>query len=170
MEINYIEQYKSNDRNYGYNLTDGGDGLSGYKHSDESRQKISISLKGKIPWNRGITLSDETKLKQSLSHLNHPGYWKDRKLSKSHVDNLSKSHMGLQSGESHPMYGKHHTEESKNKISKSLSGKTKESKISESDRIRIINLRKNNNMTYDQLAKMFGVGRTTIFRVIKENK
>lgn len=30
-----------------YNLTDGGDGLSGYKHSDESKQKMSDLRKGK---------------------------------------------------------------------------------------------------------------------------
>jgi len=35
------------------NLTDGGDGISGLKHSDESKQKISI-------WRKGKPLSEET--------------------------------------------------------------------------------------------------------------
>jgi len=45
---------------FGYNLTDGGEGSSGFKHSDESRAKMSLSHKG-------ISLSDEHKKKISLS-------------------------------------------------------------------------------------------------------
>ena len=35
---------------------------------------------------------------------------------------LSETHKGLQAGEKHPMFGKHHSDESKNKISESQSG------------------------------------------------
>ena len=46
MEIKLIAQYKSNCRRYkqpsfGYNMTDGGDGSSGFKHTDETKQKLS---------------------------------------------------------------------------------------------------------------------------------
>lgn len=39
------------------NMTDGGEGTVGYKrtHSECHRQKISKSLKGNVPWNRGKT-------------------------------------------------------------------------------------------------------------------
>lgn len=46
MEIKLIAQYKSNCKRYkkpsfGYNMTDGGDGSSGFKHTNETKQKLS---------------------------------------------------------------------------------------------------------------------------------
>jgi len=38
-----------------------------------------------------------------------------KKLSEEHCKSISESHKGIQSGKNHPMYGKHHTEESKQK-------------------------------------------------------
>lgn len=66
------------------NLTDGGEGTSGKKFSEESKRKMSESAKGrklseetrgkiseankgKIPWNKGKTLSEETRRKMSES-------------------------------------------------------------------------------------------------------
>ena len=80
----YIKLYKTL-WPYGYNLTEGGDGCIA---SEETRKKISESLKGK-------TLSEE------------------------HRKKLSEIKKGLQSGEKHPMFGKHHSEEAKKKISES---------------------------------------------------
>lgn len=41
MEIKYIKKYKSHISENGYNLTIGGDGTVGYKHSDESKLRNS---------------------------------------------------------------------------------------------------------------------------------
>ena len=51
----------------GYNLTDGGEGRSGWKASQETRRKMSESRKGKTPWNKGKTgvYSEETRKKMS---------------------------------------------------------------------------------------------------------
>ena len=38
-EKDYIAEYKTNDKNYGYNCTDGGDGVSGWKPTNEQREK-----------------------------------------------------------------------------------------------------------------------------------
>lgn len=46
------------------NLTDGGDGSIGWKHSEESRAKISASLKGRP----GVPLTDEAKAKISAAN------------------------------------------------------------------------------------------------------
>lgn len=47
-EICYITQvFHSNNPKYGYNLTSGGDGLAGWKHSKETRQKMSKAAKGR---------------------------------------------------------------------------------------------------------------------------
>ena len=92
-EIYMISVYGRKDMGTGilHNHTDGGDGSSGYKHtedtkqrirealtgesnpcynkshSQEHRQKISNSLKGRTPWNKGKKHSPETieKIRQS---------------------------------------------------------------------------------------------------------
>lgn len=43
LEVFYISAYKSNNRNYGYNITSGGEGSSGTKHNEN--QKRSNKLK-----------------------------------------------------------------------------------------------------------------------------
>lgn len=47
-ETYYIKLYDSNNRNIGYNLTNGGDGPSGLKFSDSAKQKMSEAKKGKF--------------------------------------------------------------------------------------------------------------------------
>lgn len=76
----------------GYNLEKGG--LSGIP-SEETKRKISESLKGKISPRKGVNLSEETK----------------RKLSESHK------------GKKGTFTGKHHSEESRKKMSKTKKGK-----------------------------------------------
>jgi group I intron endonuclease len=60
-EIEYITLYDSQNRKVGYNLTMGGDGISGHKHSDESKEKNRQAHLGK-------EASLETRLKMSESH------------------------------------------------------------------------------------------------------
>jgi group I intron endonuclease len=74
-EIYWIIKDKTHIRKYGYNMTKGGDGIFGCKRSEETKKKISESLKGekhpnykKAPWNKGKKTSEETKKKLSLSH------------------------------------------------------------------------------------------------------
>ena len=66
MEIFYIKKYDPQ-----FNFTEGGDGISGFKHSEESRKKISESLKGKKPYE----MTEETKKKMSKSH-NTTGFYR----------------------------------------------------------------------------------------------
>jgi group I intron endonuclease len=48
LEKELIVFYKTRDPAYGYNLTSGGDGLSGFSQSDETRKKISEAQKGRM--------------------------------------------------------------------------------------------------------------------------
>ena len=118
----YITLYNSTNKEYGYNNKEGG---ANGKHTEETKRKISLMQMGEnnywygthgpmygkttwnkgiktgqIPWNKGKHISEETK--KHLSEINK----------------------GKFLGENHPMYGKHHTEEAKNKISQSLKGNT----------------------------------------------
>lgn len=82
-EIVLIQEYKSNDRNIGYNITIGGDGACGYKHTELSKKKMSLKRQGKfIKENNpfyGKTHSNESKLKiseyqKSIQSLNKEKY------------------------------------------------------------------------------------------------
>ena len=76
-----------------------------YKHKpqrQETKDKIRKSMIGK---NVGKKCTQETKDKLSKIHTG-------KKLTQEHRDNISKSI----SGENHPMFGKHHTQEAKDKL------------------------------------------------------
>ena len=83
------------------------------KHSEETKKKISLALKGR-------TLSDEHKRRISenkdrarkISITN-----KGRKFSEIHKKNIRLNHHDVK-GEKNPMYGKHHSNETMMKISK----------------------------------------------------
>lgn len=92
-----------------YNMTSGGGGIIGCKHTEETKLKLSISHKNKIPWNKGKKLSKETRDKMSIS-------FKGRIFSEEHKRKLSES----KSGKNHPMYGKKLSKEHKEKISRSV--------------------------------------------------
>ncbi len=98
----------------------------GKKQSEESNRKRSESLKGKNTWTKGTHQSEETIAKKSEALKGHDVSEETR--SKISVGNTGKkrtaevrkaqseSRKGKNTGESHPMYGKHHTEESKAKM------------------------------------------------------
>lgn len=46
LERYYIKKFKANNKHFGYNLTEGGDGLSGYKMTEEHKKNISTSSIG----------------------------------------------------------------------------------------------------------------------------
>lgn len=93
------------------NLSEGGEGISGYIHTKESKQKISEALKGKPAWNKGKNLSDRHKQKISNVH-------KGRIVSDETRWRISKA----TKGEKNPFHGKFHTKESKQKMSEVLKG------------------------------------------------
>lgn len=72
IETELIKFYKSNDRNLGYNISDGGNCVwYGLHHSEETKKKISTTHKGR-------KLSEEHKAKLSIasSGKNNPMYGK----------------------------------------------------------------------------------------------
>jgi group I intron endonuclease len=64
-----------------FNFTDGGEGVSGFKHNPKSREKMSKSHIGQVAWNKGKKIPE-------LSGENHPMYGKHHK--KSTKDIISK--------------------------------------------------------------------------------
>ena len=87
-EIELIEQYQSNKRIYGYNISSGGEAHSGCKHTYETKKIISEKQKGKH-------LSEETKRKISESVKGRNPYWCTGKhLSDEHRSKISKALKG----------------------------------------------------------------------------
>jgi len=68
----WIEYFKTNitkyGSEYGYNLTEGGEGTSGRTHSQKTKNKISKSLIGN-KYNLGNKASSETRRKMSIVHI-----------------------------------------------------------------------------------------------------
>lgn len=85
-EIELIKEYKTTERNNGYNITLGGSGGNGQKISKEERQRRSERMKNRI-------LSEETKLKMSNSSKNRTKehYEKAGKLRRIKIVQLSRN-------------------------------------------------------------------------------
>ena len=137
-EQHYLDLYKSYDVNLGYNICKIAGSSLGVKKTPEQIKQMSELKKGKpIPWlNDGKPRSKEHienlknacigKISEKLNKTYEEIYGEEKtiKLKKK----LSEAHIGLNAGEKHPMYGKHHTEETKkllaNKINKIVLQKT----------------------------------------------
>lgn len=81
-----------------YNLTDGGDGAVGFKHSEETKKLLSEINSGANHPLFGTHRSEETKNKISEGHI---GVEREP-FSSEWKKNMSESHKGLMIGEQHP--------------------------------------------------------------------
>jgi hypothetical protein len=97
---------------FGYNLTDGGDGLFGFKQSEEQKKRNG-DLK------RGTKASEETKEKMRLSHLGENNHF----YGKSHTEEAKRKNAEAHTGLTGHWLGKERSEETRKKISESLIGK-----------------------------------------------
>ncbi len=131
LERDLIWKYQSNTPKCGYNMTDGGDGISGYRMTDEQREKIRIASVGRkhteasklkmsiIAKNRIISEEERERRSKCLSKTmkGRAPHNKGKRMSKEFREQISERMKGT----------KHHTqphsEEAKRKISEHLKGK-----------------------------------------------
>jgi len=177
LEKAYIKIFGRRDLNEGtlVNLTDGGDGISGYKHTDKAIQKISESNIGNT-YRTGILNSEETRKKISKSLKGHKQSVETKnKISNTKKDNtyISKEHkkkiseslkgnkncLGLNRSEetkekiSNTLKGNIISEEIKSKISKGMLGKNLGKNLSEETKKKISKAKKGKKWIYNIVLK-----------------
>lgn len=163
-ETYYITLFRSQNQEIGYNIKEGG---AAGRHSDESKQKISISMKNK-EWSP-----------EALEKRKEPGRaWKGKKRGP-HTEEWKAANSEMMkkrhAEQGHPMEGKHHTEEAKAKISisskgRKLSEETK-SKMSDSKRKKDIEpgIVKDyqDGMHIRDITAKYGCGNSKIYKTLK---
>jgi group I intron endonuclease len=108
----WISYYKSNRKECGYNLSEGGENLPGFHHSDDTKRKIGIANSYAL---LGNVVSASTRKKISNAS-------KGKTLSQIHKTKISEALNGKPKSELHNLHnsqskiGKRHTEEQKLKI------------------------------------------------------
>lgn len=107
----YIKDFNLTDSNFGYNIESGGH--ANKIMSEETKQKISDKL-------RGRTFSEEHRYK--ISEAN-----KGKIMSEESV-RMAVMHRPDMHGKNNPMYGKHHTDETKHKISEANKNMSEETR------------------------------------------
>lgn len=127
------------------NMTDGGEGMSGYKHTDEYKENLkkrNLGNKNML----GKTISEEGKERIRKSKIGIPRSEETKKR-------IRDSRVGKYSGDNHPLFGK----ESKRK------GRTKHN-------ICLILELHNRGLSNPEIGKKLNINRSTIHKLIKNFK
>jgi group I intron endonuclease len=171
---------------HGMNMTNGGDGIYGLKHTEESKKKMSESHMGKaigkdnpMYGKPGAVLgrkhTEEEKRKISESKKGKISWNKGKKLPQF-------------SGENAPFYGKHHTKEAKEKLSKAhigikasegtklkmskmrkgvyVGGKHSQAKLTNEDIIKIKEMYNSGQYTQRKIGDLFKIDQSMVSRII----
>lgn len=88
-EIETIALFRSNEREYGYNLTSGGGGRLGYKHTEASKRKMSKSATGKKKSDehrKNISIANKKRFQDPKQRELLASLQKGRKHTREHID------------------------------------------------------------------------------------
>jgi group I intron endonuclease len=180
----WISYFNAKDYDFGYNLTDGGEGAFGHVVSETARQKIREKATGRGHTqetkellrlkNIGRKHTQEAKDKMSAKNLGKVLSAEHRqKLSEAkkgivftegHRQNISKAQIGKHVGTLNHFYGKTHTEEVKEKF---RGENNKTAKLTASQVIEIREKYGTGNYSQQQLANEYGVSREQIGRIVR---
>jgi len=97
-EIYWIDYYKNVLKWRLKNMTDGGDGITGWHHSKQTKSKMSRALKGRLGWNKGKHLSEKHRKHISKAKKGKSNGLEGKILSKQHKKKISKAKKGKSNG------------------------------------------------------------------------
>jgi len=175
LEIEFIKLHNAVERKDYYNILMGGGTLSGYHHSDATKQKMRNSAKGRViseeqkkilsEFNKGKILSEEHKRKMSESRKGHIASEKTRqKISESHKKRVISEEQKSKMLEIHKgnkyWLGKHHSGDSKQKMSKV------QRKFTDQQIIEIRKQYDSGDYYQYELAEKFSCDRTVINKIV----
>lgn len=170
LEQYYIKEYNTKVP-YGYNLTDGGDGIFGWEVTEEYRQECSERVKQlhkeKKVGMYGKNHSDETKRKMSVASKGKSKPWLiGRKLSPESIEKLRQINLGRVlsdetrkkisenhhdvNGENNPMYGKKHSPETIEKLREKAKNRPKRVWINNGIEEKLMNIDESIPMGYNK--------------------
>ena len=107
MEMELIARLQTQNPLFGYNICAGGEGVTGWHPSEETRNKLSLSARRRVGAknpNYGHRWTDEMKASA-----------RQRKVSEETRQKISKA-AKERTGEANPFYGKHHSAATKEKL------------------------------------------------------
>ena len=114
-EVALIADYNTY-KGRGYNYTIGGDGASGYKHTEEWKKLMSEKRSGCGHHMYGKKHKQSSNEKNRNSQLGEKSHNFGKKFTAETKKLMSESMMGKNKGEKSPLYGIHKSEEHKSKI------------------------------------------------------
>lgn len=141
-------------------FTDGGEGISGWHHSEEAKRKMSIAQKGENHWNYGGHLSEEHKQKISKANKGMDSSMKGKKHSEK-----TKKKMSINNGRY--WEGKTFSEDVKNKLSKSHLKYWEDNDRSEYHRNKLSELHK---IKYARIIKCGKIRGKQLYGIIRDGK
>ena len=156
-EIELIKFYRNQNLDL-CNLTDGGEGISGhtFKHSKETKEKISLRLKGKEKTEEHI---NELK-KAKKDNINNTKYWKNKKFDNKHKEKLSISAKNRQkmSDETKQKISKNNKSKlNKGKTHTEIFGKEKSEKMAQANREKHLNKKASNETKQKMSLAQLGI-------------
>ena len=98
----------------GYNLTIGGDGVKGYRHTDEYKRKMSEAKKGKMIGENNPFYGK----KHTIKSIKKMSEYQSARWTVEARKERSNNYKGKFAGEDNPFYKKEHKQSSKDKMSK----------------------------------------------------
>jgi group I intron endonuclease len=106
-----------------HNKTNGGDGISGFRHSEKSKNEMSKKRKGENNAFYGKKHSPETIKRLSKNKKGMVSVFLGKNHSQETKDKISNLKKGKYVGDKNPMFGKTHSQEAKDKISEANTGR-----------------------------------------------
>ncbi len=169
MECHYIIQYHSYCKEWGYNLTHGGEGSLGRECKKETRKMISNSNKGKVPWNKGLTKETDDRIKKQSE--TQQGYKHSKETRKKQSE---KAKVRSNTSEYKQRFQKVMRSDKTNKKRSETIRKNGMSKGKKNPRYRhdiddnIIKDMHNNGMTYQKIADVYKCSKGMIYKRFKK--